>query len=256
MIIDTYTTLGPVLASHAKQELQPFDDTETVDGLLAVLDRAGIDRAVVFAPRWVGGDVIDPTYALANEAVHAAAQQHPDRIIGYARVNPNYGADALAEAVRCFDEYGFKGLMLDAEWENFIPSDRELVYPLVSAVRDRGLAVLVECGYAPMSPAVFWELATDFPETPIILAHLGGRLMADALTIVERTDNVYVETSDHMYRLGRYAAQVGAHRILFGSNTPFAAPETELFKVNVREDISAEDKALILGGNAARLNRL
>lgn len=256
MIVDCFTQLGAGITNHQTQLLRPLEDTSTAQGLIAAMDRAGINRAVTFAPRWVGGPVIDPSYDAGNRAVREAVQQFPDRLVGYARVNPNYGDGAVRELESCLSEYEFKGLMLDPEWENFTPDDRHLVYPLLETVRRFGVPVLFSSGYAPAEPALFWRVADDFPEVPVVLGHMGGRLTVDAVLIAERAPNIYLETSDHMYRLGTMAKRIGMERVLFGSNVPFSSPEVELYKVTVRKDLSAEQKAMILGGNAARLHAL
>jgi predicted TIM-barrel fold metal-dependent hydrolase len=255
-VIDCYAQLGPGVANHRTQLVIPMDDTSTAAGLIASMDRVGIDRAMVFPPRWVGGSFVDPDYRLANAAIHDAVRAHPKRLVGYARVNPNFGEQAADELRHCFSDYGFRGLMLDPESENFDPGDQNLVYPLLEIARAQKVPVLFHSWYAPSEPALFWKLADDFPELPVIIGHMGGRLTVDAALIAERAPNVYLETSDHMYRLGNFAKRIGANRILFGTNTPFAAPEAELFKVTVRKDLTQEEKEMILGGNALRLHGL
>lgn len=256
MIFDSFAQFGPGIANHHARILRPLEDTTTVDGLLASMDRAGIDRTVAVSPRWVGGEFVDPTYMQSNRKVHEAVQQYPDRLIGYARINPNYGADAVQELESCLGELGFKGVMLDPEWENFHPADQELVYPLLETARSFGVPVLFHSGYSPAEPALFWQPANDFPDLPIILGHMGGRLTVDAVLLAERAPNIYLETSDHMYRLATMAKRIGVERVLFGSNTPFSSPEVEAFKITVRKDLSKEQKDLILGVNALRLHGL
>lgn len=253
MIIDTYAQIGPGIANHASQLIIPMHDTSKPEGLIALMDRIGIDRSLVFAPKWVGGKFVDPDYLQANRFVADAVAAHPKRLVGCARVNPNYGAQAVKELERCLGEYRFKAVMLDPEWENFHPGDTTLVYPLLEIARAKKTPVMFHSWYAPSEPALFWKVATDFPELPIVIAHMGGRLTVDAALIAERAKNLYLETSDHMYRLGPFAKRLGVERILFGTNTPFAAPEAELFKITVRKDLTAEEKDLILGGNAVRL---
>lgn len=255
MIVDFYTNIGPGLRNFDTQTVRPIADTVTVDGMLAAMKRGGIDRAVTFAPRWVGGDFMDPTYTRANAEVHAAVTASANRLIGFARVNPNYGSDAAAELEKCFSTYGFKGLFLDAEWENFDPNDRRLAYPLYEIARAHKAPIMFHTWYSPSQPALYWEVADDFPDLPIIISHLGGRLIADANYIGQRAKNVYLETSDNMYGLPGPTRAVGAERILFGSNTPFSGAEGEIFKVT-SSDLTDEEKALVLGGNAARLLKL
>lgn len=252
MIIDFYTHTGAGLANHAPRLVRPLEDTSATQGLLAAMDRSGIDRAVTFAPRWVGGEFVDPSYVEANAAVRQAIQQSSGRLIGFGRVNPNYGRDAVSEVERCFSEYGFKGLMLDPEWENFDPGDRHLAYPLYEVARAHKAPILFHTWYSPSEPALYWEVADDFSEIPIIISHLGGRLIADAVYIAQRAPNVYLETSDNMYGVSGPARNVGPDRILFGSHTPFSSPEVEMFKVT-SSDLSEDEKAMVLGGNASRL---
>ena len=256
MIIDNYTQLGPTVENHRTQLLQPVEKASTAEELIAAMDRVGIDRAVTFAPRWVGGEFVDPTYEQANRTIHSAVQQFPDRLIGYARVNPNYGSAAVQELQTCLEDFGFKGLMLDSEWENFFPGDQKLAYPLFETARKHKVPVLFHSWYCPSEPGLFWQVADDFPEVPVIIGHLGGRLTADAEYIAQRAPNVYLETSDHMYRMSVYARSIGCERVLFGSNMPFSGPESELFKVTRCDDLSQEQKDLILGGNSARLHGL
>ena len=47
---------------------------------------------VICPPRWIGGEVFDPNYEKANIAIADAVKKHPDRLIGFGRVNPNWGA--------------------------------------------------------------------------------------------------------------------------------------------------------------------
>jgi predicted TIM-barrel fold metal-dependent hydrolase len=253
MIIDGFTQMGPGIKNRASAVLPPMRDTSTAAGLIAALDEAGIDRAVTFAPRWVGGSFLDPTYERANAAVFEATQQYPDRLIGYGRVNPNWGEAAQRELRRCFDEYGFKGVKLDPDWENFNPNDKKLVHPLMEIAAAHGAPVLFHSGFIPAQPALFWDLALAFPKVPIVLAHMSQRLTNDAVILAQRVPNIYLDTSDHMYMLGQYVRQLGVERFVFGSNLPFSTVGPELMKVRIRADLSEKDKSLILGGNLERI---
>jgi predicted TIM-barrel fold metal-dependent hydrolase len=255
LIVDAFVQMGPTLANYT-DILQPLYDATTSDKLIALLDRFHIDAAMIHAPRWVGGRVFDPTYEKANSAISDATSKFPQRLIGYGRVNPNWGEAAVAEATDCLTRYKMRGLMLDPEWENFSPTDKTLVYPLMELAKKHKVPVKFHCGYYPAQPALFWDLAADFPGVPIILAHMGQRLTVDARMVAERAGNVYLETSDHMYALRSCIDTLGAHRILFGSNLPFSVPEAEMLKITQRSNVSEEDKAIVLGGAASRLHGL
>jgi predicted TIM-barrel fold metal-dependent hydrolase len=146
--------------------------------------------------------------------------------------------------------------MLDPAWENFNPNDRRLVYPIIEVARTRRLPVMFHSGYHPAQPALFLEVARDFVDVPIILAHMGERLVTDALIVAERVPNIYLETSDHMYMLASCVKTLGASRVLFGSNMPFSVPEAEILKITASDTLSDTDKGMVLGGSAARLHGL
>ncbi len=255
MIIDAFAHVGPTLANY-DDILRPLCDTTTPEKLIAVLDQHGIDMAIVRPPRWVGGSTFDPTYERANAAVRDATTRFPRRLIGYGRVNPHWGQAAIDEAHRCLENYGMRGLMLDPEWENFNPTDRTRVYPLIELAKGRNVPVMFHSGYHPAQPILFWDLAQAFPSVPIILAHMGQRLTADAMIVGQRAKNIYLETSDHMYFLQASIKALGADRVLFGTNLPFSAPEAEKLKITLRSNISEKEKEMVLGGSAARLHGL
>ena len=130
--------------------------------------------------------------------------------------------------------------------------DKLYAYPLYELARKSKAPVMFHTWYSPSQPALYWPVAEDFPEIPIIITHLGGRLIADAISVAKHAPNVYLETSDNMYGVIGPAGHLGAERILFGSNAPFSGLKTELIKVTQSPLDEAQQK-LLLGGNAARL---
>ena len=92
----------------------------------------------------------------------------------------------------------------------------------------------------------------------IVLAHPGEK--SDILCHIERmkaNDNCYLDISGtgilRYGMLARLVKEVGAERILFGSDYPTCNPIPYLYAVINDEYISDSDKALILAGNAKRL---
>ena len=140
MIVDSYVSYGPSLENHSNRLLRPLDDASNAEALIAVLDRVGVDRAIIYPPRWIGGRHGDPEYREANAAVAEAVRAFPGRLSGGARVNPNYGAaavelDAMLRRVRV---QGASHSTLNGS--NVDPRDENLVYPLVRARPERGRA--------------------------------------------------------------------------------------------------------------------
>ncbi|MBI4278224.1 MAG: amidohydrolase [Armatimonadetes bacterium] len=252
IVLDAHTHMGPGLRNHSYE--LPLDLVEA-ESLVAVMDEAGIDRAVTFAPLLEGGEFEDPLYERANRVVHEATRRFPGRIIGYCRVNPNFGQQALDEMKRCREEYGLRGLKLHPDWEFFYANSR-VVNPLMERCAEYGWPVFFHTGYYPLShPALFLPVAKAFPTVPIIMAHLGYRHTADCIVVAHRCPNVYLETSGNSSQVAiqETLKQVGPDRLLFGSDVPYTLAEDVMQKIRTLPGLTKENEARIMGGNMARI---
>jgi predicted TIM-barrel fold metal-dependent hydrolase len=124
-------------------------------------------------------------------------------------------------------------------------------------------------------PIYVQEVAMDFPELPIIMAHTGGCWYPEAVAICNNATNVYLDLSVWQPRLLRplefYKAlrtlldSVSWQRVLFGSDYPFlkllinqerwVKAFTEI-PDSVKEqgiEFTDEEIAGIMGGNAAKI---
>lgn len=253
-MIDAHCQLGPGLRTKAAGALYEVD---TAEKLLAIMDKHEIQHAVVFAPSWLGGseeeDFIDPSYEAANAAVAEAVSANPNRLTGFAHINPKFGKAAARELERCFDEYGFRGLRLDNEADGFDPTQLWQVGPLAEICRNRNAPILVKTGFHPCESLLYLPLAQAFPDVNIILGHMGGRLVIDAVITAQRSPNVYLETSGQMpgYILNAVRA-VGASRVIFGTDIPFNIPDVELRRIR-SIGLAAEDYERITRGNIETL---
>jgi uncharacterized protein len=257
-MIDAHCHFGPGLRAQAP--FGPLFKADTVTDLLGLMDGVGIEQAVIFAPAWQGGwdgtDFNDPSYEKANASVAEAVRLHPDRFIGFARVNPKFGAGAVRELRRCFDEYGFRGLKLDNEADGFYPTDLRLLSPLAELVREHRGPIIVHTGFHPCEPLIYLPLAQAFPEVPLILGHMGGRILIDAVITAQHSPNVYLETSGQQPGyIARAVKAVGADRVIFGTDTPYNIPIVEVERIKTI-GLSAADLAKITRGNVAGILRL
>lgn len=255
MIIDAHAHFGPGLAYE--HPMGPVARATTAEELIAQLDQAHIDRAVVFAPSWQGGsggtDFIDPNYERANLAIAEGVRAHPERLVGFARVNPKFGSQATAELERCFADYGFQGLHLNNTNEWFTPLHTKLLAPLLERCAAQDAPVSVHTWFYPSQAYPWLQPIEAFPQVRFILAHMGYRQWADAVIVAERAPNVYLETSLQLPATVKKAvARVGAERVLFGSDTPFAFPDIELRALRDL-GLGAADLARISGDNLAAL---
>jgi predicted TIM-barrel fold metal-dependent hydrolase len=257
-MIDAHCHFGPGLRAQAP--FGPLFKADTTSDLLALLDGVGIDKAVIFAPSWNGGwdgvDFNDPSYERANAAVAEAVHAYPDRFIGFARVNPKFGSAAIRELRRCFEDYGFRGLKLDNEADGFHPTDLRLLGPLAELVRENGGPIIVHTGFHPCEPLIYLPLAQAFPDVPLILGHMGGRILIDAVITAQHASNVYLETSGQQPGyIARAVKAVGPDRVIFGTDIPYNIPVVEVERIK-SIGLSPADLNKITHGTAAGLLRL
>ena len=123
--------------------------------------------------------------------------------------------------------------------------------------------MLVATGYPWVSEAAqVGDLARRHPDVTLVMTH-GGQInisglgQMDAFEVLRRNPNVCMETSG-VYRqdfILDVVNQLGAQRVLFGSNSPRMDMRLEVERVR-RADVSETARALMLEGNARRVFRL
>ena len=123
--------------------------------------------------------------------------------------------------------------------------------------------MLVHSGDENSLPADFLPFAERYPEAKVILAHLGnGGGAAGDPTIQVRAiqastkGNLYVDSSSArsiLPRLVEWAVeQIGAERVLYGTDTPLYQSEMQRARIN-HAKLTDDQKKLILRENAVRL---
>src|SRR2546426_7883945 len=107
------------------------------DGLLGLMDRRKIERAVVSSAAAI-------TYRNAqagNEEVAAEVKAHRDRLFPFAVLNPSY-AGWQDDLKICHEEFGMRGLRLYPRWHRYRLSD-EACLELVHAAAERGMVISI-----------------------------------------------------------------------------------------------------------------
>jgi predicted TIM-barrel fold metal-dependent hydrolase len=107
------------------------------------------------------------------------------------------------------------------------------------------------------NPMFLDDVAADFPDMPIILAHPSFPWQDEALAVATHKPNVWIDLSGWSPKyfppiLVQYANTMLGDKVLFGSDFPLITPERWL------EDFAAlpikdEIRPLVLKENAARL---
>lgn len=265
---------------HVEDQPLVPDWKQTGEDLIAEMDEAGVDRSVIFVADYALrlGDGIFT--AEGENLIHVELmRRYPDRLIAYFGIDPRRpgAADTFERAVK---EWGVKGLKMHPT-AGFFPHDRA-AYPLYETCVAHGLPVTFHSGpmpspllSRPTQPVEFDEVAADFPDLTVVLAHAGQDLWPEALNIARLKPNIYLELSmwqpkfkyvgECLFAIDRMRSDIGVERILWGSDFPglrrfMSLKEwADLFRrlPSLGEEhgyrFSDGDVAAILGGNAARL---
>jgi uncharacterized protein len=244
LIVDGLTMVG---ASIAGYRLSPEE-------LLASMDENGIDKSVV-AP------VQPKTYRFEpqNEAVATAHARYHDRLIGFCRVDPRQGDDAITELRRCALRLGLKGLVLHPMEEGYRINEPHAVW-LLEEAGSLGIPVVVAAGYPWVSHALQVRSAAEQArQTAIVMSHGGqinisGLAQADAFLALEACGNLSIGTNG-VYRqdfLEDCVGVFGAERVLFTSMSPVFHQGFELDRVRSIK-MGEGERRLVLGENLNRL---
>jgi predicted TIM-barrel fold metal-dependent hydrolase len=247
----------------------------TVEQLLADMDEAGVDKVVMQGIYFRH----HRTCVIQNNWYIDWRSRFPDRLLGFATVQPLAGREALAEARRAIDR-GLVGIgeILPAAQGHSIRDDAFLAVVELAIELDVPLclhgAEPVGHDYpgraqTPLRDYVW--LAEQYPDLKLILAHLGGLLPFYELnrSVKNSLRNVYYDTAavPLLYRPDVYRAAVqvvGAEKLLYGSDYPLLIyprrtriPGFGGLLAEIRSSgLTAEQLNLILGGNVKELLEL
>jgi predicted TIM-barrel fold metal-dependent hydrolase len=237
MIIDSHTHVDRV---------GWYDPPETI---IRLMDEAGIDQSIIMTYR----DAPDSEGAL--EYIAQAVQKYPDRLIGYARMNPRRGEAAHRLFQKAMEEYGFKGLKLHPVGNLCHPARQETIDMIRLAVRYRA-PVLFHCGDEELTlPLQVAQAAEACPEATVILGHCGGYFHTqDAMRVAERYPNIVLETSAMPYPqvIKEAVERVGASRVLYASDGPGCDPTIEVLKVKLA-GLTAEEQEAVFYRNIRQI---
>ncbi|MBZ6259641.1 amidohydrolase family protein [Streptomyces olivaceus] len=208
---------------------------------------------------------------IANEEVAENCAAHADVLIPFASVDPHKGRAGVREARRLVEEHGARGFKFHPSIQAFSPNDR-LAYPLYEAIEELGVPALFHTGQTGIGagvpggggirlkysdPMLVDDVAVDFPELRIILAHPSFPWQDEALAVATHKPYVHIDLSGWSPKyfppqLVRYANTLLKDKVLFGSDYPVITPDRWLADFG-KLDIKPEVRPRILKDNAARL---
>jgi predicted TIM-barrel fold metal-dependent hydrolase len=206
----------------------PDENWDTAQKWVNELDRYGIETMGVM----VGQE--------AYEEFKETMRRFPNRVIGYANINP--AEEDAAQKVDQAAKDGFKGIKLyPSSWKDLKVYD-EPCYPVYEACKRNNLVVFLHFGITiggqadlrNGNPIDIQVPSRDFSELNFVIAHFGAGWFREVLLMQYQTDNVYMDSSGSnswmkylpydldLKTIFRKAIQAGgSHKVLFGTDSTF-----------------------------------
>jgi predicted TIM-barrel fold metal-dependent hydrolase len=208
---------------------------------------------------------------VSNDEIIRFASDNADIALPFVSVDPTRGREAVTEARRLVATGLVRGLKLHPPLQQFVPND-PLAYPLYEVFAEARLPVLFHTGHSGIGsgapggggvrlkyghPMPIDDVAVDFPDMPIIMAHPSFPWQDEAISVALHKPTVYIDLSGWSPKyfsptLIQYANSLLKTKVLFGSDYPWITPDrwlADFEKIGIKDEV----RPLILKENAVRL---
>jgi len=265
---DGSSSLGPELLGASEKYFKAHGHRQPTIPEMAAYYRERKMAAVVFT--------VDAEHAtghprIANEEIAQSCAEYGDVLIPFASVDPWKGRAGAREARRLVAEHGVRGFKFHPSIQGFAPND-PLAYPLYEVIEELGVPALFHTGQTGIgagvpggggirlrysNPMLVDDVAVDFPQLRIILAHPSFPWQDEALAVATHKPYVHIDLSGWSPKyfppqLVQYANSQLSRKVLFGSDFPLITPDRWLADFE-QAPFKDEVRPLILKENAARL---
>ncbi|MEY4377700.1 MAG: hypothetical protein RJB26_2250 [Pseudomonadota bacterium] len=180
---------------------------------------------------------------IPNEEVLEAAHANSDMMVAFASIDPHKGKFGAREARRLIAD-GVRGFKFHPTCQGFFPNDR-MAYKLYEVIAEHKLPAIFHSGHSGIgtgmpggggmrlkysNPIHVDDVAVDFPDMKIIIAHPSWPWQDEALSVCLHKQNVYIDLSGWSPKyfpaqLVQYANTQLKKKILFGSDFPLIPPD-------------------------------
>ena len=205
------------------------------------------------------------------EQIAQECQPHLDVLIPFASIDPWRGRAAVLLARRMVEEHGVRGFKFHPSVQAFAPNDR-MAYALYETIQELGVPALFHTGQTGIGagvpggggvrlkyadPMMIDDVAVDFPQLTIIMAHPSFPWQDEALAVATHKPSVYIDLSGWSPKyfppqLVQYANSLLQDKVLFGSDFPLITPDRWIADF-AQLDIKPHVRPKIMKSNAARL---
>jgi predicted TIM-barrel fold metal-dependent hydrolase len=208
---------------------------------------------------------------VSNYEIADFAAQHCDICIPFASIDPHKGKLGAREARDLVENHGVRGFKFHHIMQDADPGDR-IAYPIYEVIAEHKLPAIFHTGHSGMGtgmrggggvrlkwgqPMLVDDVAVDFPDMKIILAHPSWPWVDESLSMALHKDNVFIDLSGwspkyFQPQIIQYANTQLRHKMLFGSDFPLIHPDKWL-KAAREIGFKEEVLPLIMKDNAAKL---
>ncbi len=248
----------PWVMDFLKKSNPDFDFRQQItrERLLRILKEAGVGYAVILAENAPAA-----TGIVRNEYV-AEFCRGEERLIPFASINPNTSPNMAEEMEKAY-EMGCRGLKLLPSYMYFYPNESKM-YKLYEKCAELKIPVMFHTGTSVFKnvrqkyadPIHLDDVAVDFPDLTVVMAHSGRGIWYDTAFMLARLhDNIYLEISGlPPKKLLEYFPRLEEleDKFIFGSDFPSAD-----IKRNIQDllslPIGEKAKKKILGLNAMKI---
>lgn len=236
---------------------QFMKDHRDPESFLRIMDKSGIDRAVVLA------EYSPATTGIASHEQLLDYCSASERLIPFANINPYLFYRPDQEFERLLN-LGVKGLKLCPTYQFFYPND-SILTPLYHVALRADVPVLIHTGTSMFpgsrlkygNPLLLDDIAVDFPELRLGMCHGGrGFWYEEAFSLLRFHKNLFIDIAGlPPQKLLNYFPEIERcpDQFLFGSDWPGIPKTITENSMAVRQlDISEKTKEKILQGNSHR----
>lgn len=192
-----------------------------VEGMIGTMDECGV-KMLCFSHHHA---LMAPD--CGNRPSIAAVRRYPHRLRAYCVINPNYPDLADAD-IDAFDPRVFVGFKFLSDYHRVALTDERYHRALEYADNRRLLVLMHTWGGSPFDGAApVRALAERYPNATFLLGHSIHGDWDAAAALARDFPNLYLELTavfDDRGALEKFAAEVGSHRMLFGTDLPWFDP--------------------------------
>lgn len=249
-VFDSHTHLIEDGGSHGTGRPMLKSD---IDSMVKAYEYLGIDKMTITA--WL---TIFADYEGGNEITLNAVNKYPDKVIGYAGIDPNYSEDVAKDAYKWHVKYGLKGLkpFYNLSYIRYTDKRYEKWWELAESKHLFSLADPGGYNHGQYMQDID-ELAKKYPNVSFFMDHAGRsfEVAEDYAQVALANKNVYLQltyTSVPWGMVEYLSDKVGAEKVMFGTDAPMRDPRQQLGWV-VYADLPLEEKKKILATNMQKV---